>query len=51
MFFVLHAFDKAGALEKRLANYEAHKLSSPTPRRMVSRSSCLARLLPTTAHR
>ncbi|MBV8848015.1 MAG: YciI family protein [Methylobacteriaceae bacterium] len=25
MFFVLHAFDKAGALEKRLANYEAHK--------------------------
>jgi uncharacterized protein YciI len=25
MFFVLHAFDKAGALEKRLANYDAHK--------------------------
>jgi uncharacterized protein len=25
MFFVLHAFDKAGALEQRLANYEAHK--------------------------
>ncbi|MEA2841143.1 MAG: uncharacterized protein QOF41_2473 [Methylobacteriaceae bacterium] len=25
MFFVLHAFDKAGALETRLANYEAHK--------------------------
>ena len=25
MFFVLHAFDKAGALEKREANYEAHK--------------------------
>jgi uncharacterized protein YciI len=25
MFFVLHAFDKAAALEKRLANYEAHK--------------------------
>lgn len=25
MFFVLHAFDKAGALGKRLANYDAHK--------------------------
>ena len=25
MFFVLHAFDKAGALEARLANYDAHK--------------------------
>ena len=25
MFFVLHAFDNAGALEQRLANYEAHK--------------------------
>jgi uncharacterized protein YciI len=25
MFFVLHAFDKAAALEKRLTNYEAHK--------------------------
>jgi uncharacterized protein YciI len=25
MFFVLHAFDKAGALATRLANYEAHK--------------------------
>jgi uncharacterized protein YciI len=25
MFFVLHAFDKAGTLETRLANYEAHK--------------------------
>ncbi|MEA2760382.1 MAG: uncharacterized protein QOH65_2995 [Methylobacteriaceae bacterium] len=25
MFFVLHAFDKAGALETRLAHYDAHK--------------------------
>ena len=25
MFFVLHAFDKAGALHTRLANYDAHK--------------------------
>jgi uncharacterized protein YciI len=25
MFFVLHAFDKAGAPETRLANYHAHK--------------------------
>ena len=25
MLFVLHAFDKAGALEERLANYDAHK--------------------------
>ena len=25
MFFVLHAFDKDGALPKRLSNYEAHK--------------------------
>jgi uncharacterized protein YciI len=25
MFFVLHAFDKAGALDMRQANYEAHK--------------------------
>jgi uncharacterized protein YciI len=25
MFFVLHAFDKAGALPTRLANYDAHK--------------------------
>jgi uncharacterized protein YciI len=25
MYFVLHALDKAGALETRLANYEAHK--------------------------
>ena len=25
MFFVLHAFDRAGALAKREANYEAHK--------------------------
>jgi uncharacterized protein YciI len=25
MFFVLHAFDKAGALDTRQANYEAHK--------------------------
>jgi uncharacterized protein YciI len=25
MFFVLHAFDKEGASEMRLANYEAHK--------------------------
>ena len=25
MFFVLHAFDKAGALDMRLANYDAHK--------------------------
>jgi uncharacterized protein YciI len=33
MFFVLHAFDKAGALETRLANYEAHKafLADTTP--------------------
>jgi uncharacterized protein len=25
MFFVLHAFDKAGALDMRQANYDAHK--------------------------
>ena len=25
MFFVLHAFDKAGALETRLKHYDAHK--------------------------
>jgi uncharacterized protein YciI len=25
MFFALHAFDKNGALETRLANYESHK--------------------------
>jgi uncharacterized protein YciI len=25
MFFVLHAFDKAGALEARLTHYDAHK--------------------------
>jgi uncharacterized protein YciI len=25
MFFVLHAFDKSGALDMRLANYDAHK--------------------------
>jgi uncharacterized protein len=25
MFFVLHSFDKAGALDMREANYEAHK--------------------------
>jgi uncharacterized protein YciI len=25
MFFVLHGFDKEGALEARLANYQAHK--------------------------
>jgi hypothetical protein len=25
MFFVLHAFDKVGALDTRLANYDAHK--------------------------
>jgi uncharacterized protein YciI len=25
MFFVLHAFDKAGALDTREANYDAHK--------------------------
>ncbi len=25
MFFVLHAFDKSGALQTRLANYDAHK--------------------------
>jgi uncharacterized protein YciI len=25
MFFVLHAFDKAGALPKRQASYDAHK--------------------------
>ena len=25
MFFVLHAFDKAGALETRQKNYDAHK--------------------------
>jgi uncharacterized protein YciI len=25
MFFVIHAFDKPDALEKRLAHYEAHK--------------------------
>jgi Uncharacterized protein conserved in bacteria len=25
MLFVIHALDKAGALDKRLANYDAHK--------------------------
>jgi uncharacterized protein YciI len=25
MFFVLHAFDRPGALANRLANYDAHK--------------------------
>jgi uncharacterized protein YciI len=25
MFFVLHAFDRPGALTERLANYDAHK--------------------------
>ena len=34
MFFVLHAFDKAGALETRLKHYDAHKvfLADTSPR-------------------
>jgi uncharacterized protein YciI len=34
MFFVLHAFDRPGALTNRLANYDAHKafLADTSPR-------------------
>jgi uncharacterized protein len=37
MFFVLHALDKAGALDIRQANYEAHKaFLADTPAHAVS---------------
>jgi uncharacterized protein YciI len=48
MYFVLHAFDKAGALETRLANYAAHKAFLADTRRTGCRLSCLARSLPMT---